>query len=94
MVWTGSGRGKTAQISYFSAFDMPKRSYGRKSQNLRTCVCNSESQSRTGVSTGPVGLNKHHEARLITSLVDWYGWTLCADGNLYNPFNGKEAHAA
>ena len=43
---------------------------------------------------GPVGLNKHHEARLITSLVDFYGWTLCADGNLYNPFNGEEAHAA
>jgi len=39
--------------------------------------------------TGPVGLNKHHEARLITSLVDYYGWTLCADGNLYNPFPGE-----
>ena len=43
---------------------------------------------------GPVGLNKHHEARLITSLVEYYGWTLCADGNLYNPFAGEEAHAA
>ena len=37
---------------------------------------------------GPVGLNKHHEARLITSLVEYYGWTLCADGNLYNPYPG------
>ena len=36
----------------------------------------------------PVGLNKHHEARLITSLVEYYGWTLCADGNLYNPYPG------
>ena len=41
-----------------------------------------ESQAR------PVGLNKHHEARLITSLVAYYGWTLCADGNLYNPYPG------
>lgn len=33
----------------------------------------------------PVGLNPLHEARLITQLVDHYGWTLCVDGNLYNP---------
>lgn len=65
---------------------MVNRAYKRKSQDLRTCVYNSESQSKTGVSTSPVGLNKHHEARLITSLVEYYGWTLCADGNLYNPF--------
>ena len=38
---------------------------------------------------GPVGLNPLHEARLITSLVDHYGWTLCADGNLYNPYPGQ-----
>ena len=44
--------------------------------------------------TGPVGLNKHHEARLITSLVEYYGWTLCADGNLYNPFRGEESDVA
>lgn len=37
----------------------------------------------------PVGLNKHHEARLITSLVEYYGWTLCSDGNLYNPYPGS-----
>ena len=41
-----------------------------------------ESQKR------PVGLNSRHESRLVTSLVDYYGWTLCADGNLYSP-NGK-----
>ena len=34
----------------------------------------------------PVGLNPLHEARLITQLVDHYGWSLCADGNLYNPY--------
>ena len=37
----------------------------------------------------PVGLNPLHEARLITSLVEYYGWTLCADGNLYNPYPGS-----
>lgn len=67
---------------------MPKRSYGR---SLKSCVPVSkagkpcpekESQLR------PIGLNQHHEARLITSLVDYYGWTLCADGNLYNPQPG------
>ena len=42
-----------------------------------------ESQSR------PVGLNSLHESRLITSLVDYYGWTLCADGNLYNSNPGN-----
>jgi hypothetical protein len=39
----------------------------------------------------PVGLNSLHEARLITSLCDYYGWTLCADGNLYNPNPGSSA---
>ena len=73
---------------------MKTRPYGRKSQNLRTCVYNSESQSRTDVSAGPIGLNKHHEARLVTYLVDHYGWTLCADGNLYNPFRAEESNAA
>ena len=42
----------------------------------------------------PVGLNALHEARLITSLVEYYGWTLCTDGNLYNPHPGAEAHVA
>ncbi len=36
----------------------------------------------------PVGLNAQHEARLINSLVEYYGWTICADGNLYNPYPG------
>jgi hypothetical protein len=64
---------------------MVKRPYSR---SLKSCVPVStagnpspelESQAR------PVGLNSLHESRLITSLVDYYGWTLCADGNLYNP---------
>ena len=45
----------------------------------------------------PVGLNPLHEARLVTSLVEYYGWTLCVDGNLYNPQPGnrlEERHAA
>ena len=37
----------------------------------------------------PVGLNSLHEARLVTSLVEYYGWTLCTDGNLYNPYPGS-----
>ena len=37
------------------------------------------------IKAGPVGLNSLHEARLVTSLVEYYGWTLCVDGNLYNP---------
>jgi hypothetical protein len=47
-----------------------------------------ESQAR------PVGLNSLHEARLITSLVEYYGWTLCVDGNLYNPNPGRGVNAA
>ena len=42
----------------------------------------------------PVGLNSHHESRLITSLCEYYGWTLCADGNLYNPRGAEGSHAA
>ena len=73
---------------------MPKRPYQR---SLKTRVPVSTTGKRSPEQAshpGPVGLNKHHEARLITSLVDYYGWTLCADGNLYNPFKGEEAHAA
>ena len=43
-----------------------------------------------GSHTGPVGLNALHEARLITSLVEYYGWTLCTDGNQYNPYPGRD----
>ena len=45
----------------------------------------------------PVGLNALHEARLVTSLVEYYGWVLCADGNLYNPHGSNaqvEEHVA
>ena len=45
------------------------------------------SQARPNRVEGPVvGFNKDHEARMLTSLVEYYGWTLGADGNLYNPF--------
>lgn len=69
---------------------MPKRS-------LKPCVPVSTTGNRSpekGSQLRPVGLNSLHEARLITSLVDYYGWTLCADGNLYNPNPGAGAHVA
>lgn len=73
---------------------MPKRPYQR-SLKTRVPVSTAGNPSPEQAShPGPVGLNKHHEARLITSLVDYYGWTLCADGNLYNPFFQEEGHAA
>ena len=72
-----------------------KTPYKRARLNSRVPVSTTGDHCPELVShPGPVGLNKHHEARLITSLVDYYGWTLCADGNLYNPFNGEGAHAA
>jgi hypothetical protein len=43
------------------------------------------------VASAVIGFNKGHEARLITSLVEYYGWTLCTDGNLYNPNGGSIA---
>ena len=67
------------------------------SRSLKSCVpvSTTEKPSPALVSQpGPVGLNSLHEARLVTSLVEYYGWTLCADGNLYNPHPGGEAHAA
>ena len=73
---------------------MVKPRYG-VSRKTRVPVSTAEDPSPDKAShPGPVGLNKHHEARLITSLVEYYGWTLCADGNLYNPFAGEEAHVA
>ena len=73
---------------------MVKPRYG-VSRKTRVPVSTAEKPSpEKGSHPGPVGLNKHHEARLITSLVEYYGWTLCADGNLYNPFAGEEAHVA
>ena len=44
-----------------------------------------------GSHSGPVGLNSLHESRLITSLVDYYGWTIGEDDNLYNPHPGSSA---
>ena len=44
------------------------------------------SKSETRVTV--VGHNKVHERRLISDLVDHYGWILCEDGNLYR---GKDA---
>ena len=60
----------------------------RENVSLRTRVPVSTTEyprPELGSHARPVGLNSLHEARLITSLVDFYGWTLCADGNLYNP---------
>ena len=73
---------------------MPKRPYYK---SLKPCVPASTTVTQSpekGSQPRPVGLNARHEARLITSLVEYYGWTLCADGNLYNPFAGEERHAA
>ena len=64
----------------------------RKSASLKSRVPASTAEKRSPElrsQTGPVGLNSLHESRLITSLVDYYGWTLCADGNLYNPYPGR-----
>ena len=44
------------------------------------------SKSETRVTV--IGHNKVHERRLISDLVDHYGWILCEDGNLYR---GKDA---
>ena len=64
---------------------MLKRPYGR---SLKSCVPVSTAEKPSPeleIKVGPVGLNSLHEARLVTSLVEYYGWTLCTDGNLYNP---------
>ena len=64
----------------------------RKGASLKSRVPVSTAEKRSPElrsHVGPVGLNSLHEARLITSLVDYYGWTLCADGNLYNPQPGS-----
>lgn len=73
---------------------MAKRPYQR---SLKSCVPASTTDNRSPEKESqarPVGLNALHEARLITSLVEYYGWTLCVDGNLYNPNPGAEAHVA
>ena len=73
---------------------MQKRAYGR---SLKSCVPVSTAGNRSPELESyprPVGLNSLHEARLVTYLVDHYGWTLCADGNLYNPSPALERDAA
>ena len=60
--------------------------------SLKPCVPVSTTASQCPkVASLPrtVGFNPRHEARLIQQLVDFYGWTLCVDGNLYNPHPGK-----
>ena len=70
------------------------------SRSLKSRVPVSTSGDRSpqkGSKTRPVGLNSLHEARLVTSLVEYYGWALGADDNLYNPHPGssaEERHAA
>jgi len=66
----------------------------RESQKLRTCVYNSESPSRTGVSGRPIGLNKRHEDSLISFLQEHYGWHLGDDGNLYAPYPQQRGYVA
>jgi len=76
---------------------MPKRPY---QQSLKSCVPVSTTGKRSPEQESqprPVGLNSLHESRLVTSLVDYYGWTLCTDGNLYSPRPGsspEERYAA
>ena len=76
---------------------MVKRRYG-VSRKTRVPVSTTAKPSPELEShPGPVGLNPLHEARLIVQLRDHYGWTLCSDGNLYNPNPGLSArggHAA
>jgi hypothetical protein len=67
---------------------MPKRPYQR-SLKARVPVSTAGNPCPELEShSGPVGLNPLHEARLVIALRDHYGWTLCSDGNLYNPFPG------
>ena len=66
----------------------------RESQNSRTCVYSSDSPSRTGVSAGPIGLNKRHEDHLVSFLQAHYGWYLGEDGNLYAPYTQVRSNAA
>ena len=73
---------------------MPKRAYQRSLKSRVPVSTAGNPSPGKGSAAGPVGLNAKHEARLITYLVDHYGWTLCADGNLYNPFNAEGVHAA
>ena len=72
---------------------MPKRRNTPRVPCVPVSTTGAPSSSK-GSQLGPVGLNSMHEARLITSLVDYYGWTLCSDGNLYNPFPANQAEGS
>jgi len=64
----------------------------RRSLKSRVPVFTTGNRSpEQGSQTRPVGLNSLHESRLVTSLVEYYGWSLCADGNLYTPHPGVSA---
>ena len=70
---------------------MKTRPYGR-SLKTRVPVSTTENPSPEKASQRrPIGLNKLHEQRCLTSLIEYYGWTLAADGNLYSP--NPEHHA-
>ena len=67
---------------------MPKRPYQRSLKSRVPVSTTGNRSPELGSHVGPVGLNSLHEARLVTSLVDHYGWVLCTDGNLYTPRPG------
>ena len=46
-----------------------------------TGIHSSQGENRVTV----IGHNPAHEKRLIASLVEFYGWELADDGNLYAP---------
>ena len=76
---------------------MPKRPYQRSLKSRVPVSTTGKRSPEQRSQPGPVGLNSLHEARLVTSLVDYYGWTLCTDGNLYNPTPNRDVmgpHAA
>ena len=64
---------------------MPKRPYQRSLKTRVPVSIAGKPSPELETQARPVGLNSLHESRLITSLVEYYGWTLCTDGNLYNP---------
>ena len=68
---------------------MPKRPYQRSLKTRVPVSTAGQPSPEQRSQAGPVGLNSLHEARLMTSLVEYYGWTLCVDGNLYNPRPGS-----
>ena len=76
---------------------MPRPPYGVSRKSRVPVSTAGKPSPELETAPRPIGLNAAHEARLVTSLVEYYGWTLCTDGNLYNP-NGASlamrSHAA